>query len=817
MKTINKKGIKKLICLLFVGIYSLPNSNMLIAQTSQTPLCVNAQPFCSDASHPTFPNQTNTDIPIGPDYGCLDRIPGTNDVNEMVNPQWFYFQVSQSGSIELQVTQEDNSQNPIDLDFVMWGPFSDLTTGCNQVMNGIGPIQCSSDPSAQETIGLGLLGGGNYWANFPFGNFIDGTSTPPQANAGEVYIVMLTNADGQPGTISLEQTGGNGATDCNIITPCDITTTATPTACVSPGNTYSVSGVITFTDEPTTGTLIVEDCNGNSTTFSAPFTSPQNYTITGIPSNGLSCDITAYFSDAPTCSSTTTYQSPAPCNCTPPSITINDLTICASETADLANAVDPISDPATITYYNTQTDADNATNTTGGLVTNAGSYWIRAENPNDPTCYVVLEVQVSVTTVTYTASITDENCNGQDGIIDLTVTSGLSPYTYSIDNGISTQANGTFTGISAGVYQIEITDDNGCKGTGTEIVANIGGPTIDQLNFINPSCNGVCDGEIETTVSGGSLPYTYSWFNANGDPIGTNAASITGLCSGVYTVEISDAAGICPITSTITLTDPSLSDASFSLTNYCEGHANKAIITGDVGGTFSFNPSVNDGATIDSITGEISNGVGGTTYSVEYKTSGNCSISSTEQVTVYISPTAHFTADPIVSDLNATMVTFSNGSTHGDNYLWDFGDGSSTEFGFDVNHEYPDDLPGQYIVTLVTTTNLGCTDSTFKTITIAYPTAKYKIPNVFTPNGDKTNDVFKLIHPEHIADLNVSIQNRWGAIVFESNDIQFKWNGQVNNSGSLCTDGTYFYVIKIKTVNGNEDLKQGFVQLSRGH
>src|SRR5690606_14195739 len=98
-----------------------------------------------------------------------------------------------------------------------------------------------------------------------------------------------------------------------------------------------------------------------------------------------------------------------------------------------------------------------------------------------------------------------------------------------------------------------------------------------------------------------------------------NSSTITGLCEGEYTVEITDALGLCPVDSTVTLYVSSIPDASFSLFGFCEGKPNNAIITGDLGGVFSFNPPVNDGATIDNVTGEIINGVGGNVYSVEYE------------------------------------------------------------------------------------------------------------------------------------------------------------------------------------------------------
>ena len=132
------------------------------------------------------------------------------------------------------------------------------------------------------------------------------------AQVGEVYMLLLTNYANQSGTISFSQTGGSGATDCSIVNPtCDISNvTATPSAC-NASNQYSVSGQVTFTDPPASGTLTVTSSCGGSQTFNAPFTSPLAYNITGIAANGAACNVTATFSADAACTYTRNYSSPS--------------------------------------------------------------------------------------------------------------------------------------------------------------------------------------------------------------------------------------------------------------------------------------------------------------------------------------------------------------------------------------------------------------------------------------------------------------------------------------------------------------------------
>jgi gliding motility-associated-like protein len=84
------------------------------------------------------------------------------------------------------------------------------------------------------------------------------------------------------------------------------------------------------------------------------------------------------------------------------------------------------------------------------------------------------------------------------------------------------------------------------------------------------------------------------------------------------------------------------------------------------------------------------------------------------------------------------------------------------------------------------------------------------VPNVFTPNGDGINDVF-VIDGKAITDFNLTIVNRWGNTIFESNDINSSWDGTAN--GTPCIDGTYFYIIKAKSTS-NDYNKHGHVTLN---
>ena len=88
-------------------------------------------------------------------------------------------------------------------------------------------------------------------------------------------------------------------------------------ACDPSDNSFEINGSIDFQDPPISGQLIIEDCNGNQQTLNAPFSSPISFTLSDIDSDGTTgCELTAYFSDEPTCSITSSqFQYPQSCTC----------------------------------------------------------------------------------------------------------------------------------------------------------------------------------------------------------------------------------------------------------------------------------------------------------------------------------------------------------------------------------------------------------------------------------------------------------------------------------------------------------------------
>jgi gliding motility-associated-like protein len=140
---------------------------------------------------------------------------------------------------------------------------------------------------------------------------------------------------------------------------------------------------------------------------------------------------------------------------------------------------------------------------------------------------------------------TDEIC-GCDGQASAFGSGSIGPYTYEwFDSSMIPieQTTATATGLCAGDYFVKITSSIGCELTEQISIAPTLGLSITNILTTNPQCAGECDGVITVVASGGTPPYSYQWYDAGMNPIGTDASTITGLCSGDYSVEVTDASG----------------------------------------------------------------------------------------------------------------------------------------------------------------------------------------------------------------------------------------------------------------------------------
>ena len=152
-------------------------------------------------------------------------------------------------------------------------------------------------------------------------------------------------------------------------------------------------------------------------------------------------------------------------------------------------------------------------------------------------------------------------------------------------------------------------------------------------------------------------------------------------------------------------------------------------------------------------------------------------------------------------------INFTNNSQNANTYIWSYGDGNKS-IASDTSNTYKN--IGIYTVQLIASKNSQCPDTSKSIITIY----KFVVNNVFTPNGDNINDVF-IINSIGITFLQAEIFNRWGLKMYEWNTTSGGWDGRNMTSGLVCEEGTYYYIIKAKDMDGKEYNEKGFLSLIR--
>jgi len=197
--------------------------------------------------------------------------------------------------------------------------------------------------------------------------------------------------------------------------------------------------------------------------------------------------------------------------------------------------------------------------------------------------------------------------------------------------------------------------------------------------------------------------------------------------------------------------------------------------------------------------------------------------SAGKDFTIYDNPVASFDVRPTLVYVPDTELTTFNFSTGAPEYLWDFGDGSTST---EQEPKYTYKIEGIYDITLVAINDHGdgavCRDTLNRKIT-AKQGGVTKVPNAFTPSpngpsggvaGNNTfNDVFLPI-VKGAEEFNMQIFDRWGNLLFESNNSNMGWDGY-NKNGHLMPAGVYVYKLTVRLSDGQRSTQIGDITMIR--
>jgi gliding motility-associated-like protein len=192
--------------------------------------------------------------------------------------------------------------------------------------------------------------------------------------------------------------------------------------------------------------------------------------------------------------------------------------------------------------------------------------------------------------------------------------------------------------------------------------------------------------------------------------------------------------------------------------------------------------------------------------------SGTCNIIDDTAVTIVVSnrPTAEFSHTPVVPVQN-TPTIFTNLSTDGVRYKWLFGDGDSVvkTTRDTVLHQY--NATGTFNACLITYNQYECTDTVCHEVQ-ADVLPLFDVPNAFTPGKFGRNGYIR-VEGFGIARMNWTIYNRWGQVVFQTNDRKIGWDG--TSKGQPQPMDVYQYTLDIQLVDGSTRRRTGDITLIR--
>lgn len=457
----------------------------------------------------------------------------------------------------------------------------------------------------------------------------------------------------------------------------------------------------------------------------------------------------------------------------PPSVLIpTDLELCTGESLLLNQANDP-----SATYVWTATDPNFGTVTVAQPVVVPSlpvtTYTVVANNG----CITTKTFTVNMQTATLMTAGADTICQGGSALISASTS---LPGSFLWSNGETRQLFNV-TPAQTTTYTVVYTYGNNCT-LSDDVTITVQGQNAETAF---PADLELCPGEsIELnslTVPGAS----YQWTSNPAGLTSTDPQPTVSPAAGTTTYYLKTNLGICEKTDSIKVIVYSANLTLPADSIVCGGTDLQLLASANATGNFLWTTGDTTAELeLDSITKTG-------TYGVLFTYGSNNALCTlTESVTITVKPSFNLkiVADPnknvydLGENIDLTAIVSPTMSLNGFNFVWKQnnqilnGNGDMISVVTDVS------VNDTAILTysVMATSSNGCSRTVEKQLILLPPIVR--VPNVFTPNGDGTNDIFKLKILSGIARIeNMTVYNRWGQKVYESTDQQASWDGKIEN------------------------------------
>ena len=415
-------------------------------------------------------------------------------------------------------------------------------------------------------------------------------------------------------------------------------------------------------------------------------------------------------------------------------------------------------------------------------------------------CKITIEVEVKAITKELTATVdaTKAICATSNGTAEVTPTSGTAPYYYVWDNG---ERTAKITGLAPRTYSVLFADKNGCEGKYEIPVGNLIDTLKIEPTIVDETCTNK-NGKITAIVTGGTLPYHYSWNN-----ISTPTSNLENIPAGSYTLVAADSFGCIGKKTMDVKNIVTIAVNSVIKPDTCEKGVGSILLipaSGQAPYTYLWS-SADTTKELDNLkegvyTATVKDALGcrnTTQYAVDNinyvfdgSVLGNRDLQQDEESVISIVLPPHWTLKYWVGIDGDTLRTPT------------------------IKLFVPYPRYGDFTIQVAVKSSYGC-EETITLPVYVEPSWTFYIPNCISLNYDFYNDTF---FPKYtgISEMQGWIFNRWGEKIYTFKSMYDSWDGYVN--GEKVQQDVYVYKFKFKDLKAITHEKSGILTvLNSGH